>query len=82
MQSNFSYIITHKFMKKYFTKYHNVHWGINPPPSSPPPSKTPILFLANPALNLQTAKTPPFLGNAPYILVFLKTPLTKKLTDV
>ena len=51
---------------------HSVHWAIKPPQPSP-------FFLAKPpALNLQTIRTLPFLGNFPYIFVF-REPLFENL---
>ena len=52
---------------------HSVHWGINPPSKTPPPS-----FLASLPLNLQIVQ-PPFLGNPPIYWFFVTPPPPLKL---
>ena len=48
---------------------HSGHWDI-----TPPPSKTPHLFLAKPPLKSKNCPSPTFLGNPPYILFFQDPP--------
>ena len=67
MQSKFSYIITHKFMKNILQNT-VMCIGVSTPPL---PQKNQPLFLANPALiNLQTAQAPPLFRQCPLYIGF------------